>query len=130
MLMNSKKKFPKGAFKPKQGCLEQRIFENTSIGVPLCLIHCISFGIEPFKVEGQKVSTFVELGFITLPVKTWKEIGGRTFEFPANPAEGYIDGSISLFGVHNPVDATQIRFGAFNGRLIPATITLSIDFTF
>jgi hypothetical protein len=72
--------------------------------VPVCHTHVISFGFEPFKVKGEVVSTMLELGSINLPVKSWKEFGGKTFEFPVNPEDGYIDGSSSLFGCQIPAD--------------------------
>lgn len=124
------KKFPANAFKPQQGYLEQRIDDSSSASDSLCLTHRISFSFQPFKLENEMVKTMLELGSISLPVKTWKEISGRTFDFPVNPEDGYIDGSVNLFDAHNPADATKLKFGSFRGRMIPVSITLCIDFSF
>jgi len=37
-------------------------------------------------------------------------IEGQEFAFPANPDQGYIDGSVYMDSAHHPVDVTSIRF--------------------
>ena len=114
---------------PVRGGLEQRIFENSSLNLPLCLIHRIDVEFEPIELEGESVSTELRLDFIDLPVKSWREIANRTFEFPVNPEDGYIDGSVYLFSVHNPADVTKLEFGDIKDHTISVTITVAIDFT-
>ncbi|MDB6139333.1 MAG: hypothetical protein JWO94_2405 [Verrucomicrobiaceae bacterium] len=123
------KDFPDTAFTPLPGYLEQFLFQNDAIDLPLSLFHRISFDFVPFELEGEEISTDLCLDFITLPVTSWKQLAGRTFDFPVNPEEGYIDGSILLFDAHNQVDVTRLVLGEWreDGHL-PATVFLSVDF--
>ena len=81
----------------------------------------IEIGIEPFELSldgySENIETVVSLDGINLPTG-FNELTGRTFTFPVNPNDGYIDGSVYFFGVHSPVDITEIKFGELaNGKL-------------
>ncbi|TOG55084.1 hypothetical protein CGI98_24375, partial [Vibrio parahaemolyticus] len=61
--------------------------------------------------------TVISLDGINLPIEP-NELTGRTFTFPINPDDGYIDGSVYFFSAHSPVDITEIKFGeSTNGKL-------------
>ncbi|WP_394252704.1 hypothetical protein [Vibrio profundi] len=88
----------------------------------------IEIGIEPFELSldgySEKIETVICLGGIHLP-KEFNELTGRTFTFPINPDDGYIDGSVYFFGAHTPVDIIEIKFGqSINGKL-PMTLESS-----
>lgn len=48
---------------------------------------------------------------------------GKVFDFPVNPDDGYVDGSIYFAGAHNPVDITRIEFG----QIIDGQVLLTIN---
>ncbi len=56
-----------------------------------------------------------------------RKLAGRSFAFPVNPAEGYIDGSMYLHGRHHPVDVTTLHFGSEHAMQIPLEVEGSIQ---
>ncbi len=86
--------------------------------------------ITPFSLDGETVTTSFELEAIDFGTQSIAELANKTFVFPVNPEDGYIDGSIYLANVHNPADVTEIAFGPYSGSTITATITLRILFSF
>lgn len=116
--------------RPTTGTLKARLFENTDAGVPLSIFFDITIPVEPFNYRGSSHRTALRLEFIALPVRDWRDLAGRDFEFPVNPEPGYIDGSIYLENVHNPVDVIAIRFGEFDEQVMPISLQGVIDFTY
>jgi len=53
----------------------------------------------PFRGDG------VELG-----TDDPRTLFGQSLEFPTNPTDGYIDGSVYFYHAHNPVDITCLSF--------------------
>ncbi|TOJ74857.1 hypothetical protein CGI32_25090, partial [Vibrio parahaemolyticus] len=55
----------------------------------------LEIGIEPFELSlddySEKIETVISLNGINLPTEL-NELAGRTFTFPVNPDDGYIDG--------------------------------------
>ena len=76
------------------------------------------------------MSTQIRLDFIEVPAEDLSGLANRAFQFPINPADGYIDGSIYLCGSHNPVDVTAIEFGPAGVHSISATFVATFDFQF
>ena len=74
------------------------------------------------------MSTQIRLDFIEVPAEDLSELANCAFQFPVNPADGYIDGSIYLGGSHNPVDVTTIEFGPAGVHSISATLVARFDF--
>jgi len=104
-----------------------------SISVPL-LPFCADDRLDPHTfrpgVDGPElIETEIGLEFIDLPGSDLGALAGRTFDFPVNPDDGYIDGSVYLGGVHNPVDVTRIEFGAAQDQSIDAVLHAAFDFT-
>ena len=118
------------ALNPAKGRLGARVFENPHIGLKPTLFYDVELPLEPFVYEGELRRTSVRLDFINLGVIGWRELAGRSFDFPKNPAPGYIDGSIYLGSVHNPVDVGRIHFGQCDGRQLAARIELKLDFEY
>ena len=124
------KTFPTEAIIAKSGGLGATVFQNTSLKIAPRLQYWLSVDPSPFKLENALVSTQFRFDRISVDAKSWKQLAGRTFDFPVNPKDGYIDGSVYLFGVHNPADATVISFGQQVGKNLPADIMLAIDFAY
>jgi hypothetical protein len=74
------------------------------------------------------IQTEVRLDFIELPTDKLSALSERTFTFPVNPEDGYIDGSVYLLGTHNPVDVTRIDFGKADSDQVPARFHAYFDF--
>jgi hypothetical protein len=98
---------------------------------PVCLIqpgkcviaeHIGAVSIEirllPFVFNDVVVETSIQLCNVAIPSVSIAELSGRTFDFPVNPAVGYIDGSIYLDGVHHPVDITKLLFSPSSVKLV------------
>ncbi len=115
---------------PQQGQLTARIFENAAAGILRALFFDIEIPLQPFEYEDKIQETSVRLNFIHFGVANWRYLSGKTFSFPKNPEEGYIDGSVYLSGVHNPVDATRIQFSNLKGSCLPVSLDLEFDFVF
>ena len=115
---------------PQPGTLTAHVFENEHIDLPPTLFFCVEIPVEPFELDGELQQTSARLDFIRFGVRGWRDLAGREFEFPRNPGEGYIDGSLYLGDVHNPAEVTRIRFGHFRDSNITATFDIAIDFTF
>ena len=113
-----------------RGSLTARVFENKKVGLKPTLFFDILMPVEEFEYNGEPQETAVVLNFIKFAVEHWRDLEGRTFSFPKNPTDGYIDGSLYLEAAHNPVDVTEIRFGAFEGSHVNAEFKLEIDFTY
>lgn len=115
---------------PNGGKLSGMIFENKYLKIPLQLIYSIEISLQEFEFEGNKIETTIVLDFIKMKIVKLEDLQFRTFKFPVNPNDGYIDGSIYLMNVHNPFDVTEIEFGKLVNNTIEAKIQYQIDFEF
>ncbi|WP_051178595.1 hypothetical protein [Nocardia concava] len=74
------------------------------------------------------IETSLQLDFIQIPAQNLSELSRRTFTFPVNPEDGFIDASVYLGGGHCPVDVTQIEFGPERDGQIQAVLHTAFDF--
>jgi hypothetical protein len=56
--------------------------------------------------------------------------GALPSRFPTNPEPGYIDGSVYLAAIRNPVDVKLLRFGAANGDVISTHLERQITYEY
>lgn len=89
--------------------------------------YTIILPVSKFVLEEEIVSTSVYLYAIELPDPLQNYIG-KTIQFPLNPNDGYIDGSVYLKNVHNPVDVTEIKFVKLENDFIELELTMKLDF--
>lgn len=92
-------------------------------------IYTIFLPISKFVIDNEIVETSIRLDFIELK-ETLKTYIGKTVNFPINPIEGYIDGSIYLSNAHNPVDVTEIKFLNIENGNLTTEITMNFNFEF
>lgn len=59
-----------------------------------------------------------------------EELEYTQYEFPFNPVDGYIDGSVFIVHAHHPIDVSRIEFGSLKGGGIEATIQMVIRFEY
>lgn len=83
-----------------------------------------------FEPRAEEVRTKIVATFDPLPVHTIQDFSGASLEFPVNPDEGYIDASIYLANVHNPVDITALRFGPVTDCAIQVWVEAKFLFEF
>ena len=128
--MTENKTFDNQLLVPKCGRIGAMIFENSHVNIPRTIFYNMEIDLEDFVFNEDTVRTMIVLDFITLQIKSVKELQNKIYAFPVNPTNGYIDGSIYLFHVHNPFDVTRIEFGQISDNQIEATFHYSIDFEF
>jgi len=132
--------FPSQLIRPSPG---EIVFFTRDVPAPRAGTWSIAVPIEPFSADDEYttewhagaegpyvVSTQIRLDFIEVPAEDLSGLANRAFQFPINPADGYIDGSIYLCGSHNPVDVTAIEFGPAGVHSISATFVATFDFQF
>ncbi len=102
--------FPSQEIKPLRAELSGKA-GKASIEIYLQPVHFPREMVEQEPGLNGGIESTIRLDFIELPTVELAELAGRTFDFPVNPVDGYIDGSIYLLNVHNPVDVTRISFG-------------------
>lgn len=90
----------------------------------------IEIKLERFQFGEEDVDTSITLENVVLDAVSVAELSGREFSFPVNPDDGYIDTSIYLWSVHNPIDVRQIKFGALTEAGILATFDLKFVFSY
>jgi hypothetical protein len=124
------KKFNSELLEQKNGTLDAVIFKNSYLSIAETLFYTIQIDLKDFSFENHSIETAIILNFVRLDIHRIKELENQVFEFPINPIEGYIDGSIYLFDVHNPFDVKKIEFKNWENGSVDAVIHYDIDFEF
>ena len=97
---------------------------------------CITVPLQPFSLVTEMdrgeitFETSLKLHEVKLPSDCFEILAGQTFTFPANPEDGYIDGSIYIEHAHHPVDITTIRFGSFVGNVVEVELEGDLNLEF
>lgn len=68
--------------------------------------------LQAFVLGDELIATSLRLDGIDLPSVRLAELVSKSFDFPLNPEDGYIDGSIYLGQRHHPLDIHQLAFHA------------------
>src|SRR5665811_1912788 len=116
------RKFNPELLKQKNGRLDSVIFKNSYLNIPETLFYTIEIELTDFFFENQSIESAVILNFVRFDINRLKDLENQIFEFPINPVDGYIDGSIYLFDVHNPFDVKKIEFKNWNNGSVDAVI--------
>lgn len=95
------KNFSVKLLKPQQAILSGQA-EDVSI---IILLHA-------FVLDDELIATSLRLDSINLPSVRLAELVSKSFDFPLNPKDAYIDGSIYLGHRHYPVDVERLEFHA------------------
>ena len=82
--------------------------------------------LRPFHYQDQLIDTSIRLDRIELPDVFLRSLVDRSFQFPVNPDDKAIDGSLYLDNRHHPVDVTQLSFK----RSRTSGVTLVINGTY
>jgi len=92
--------------------------------------YSLTVSLATFELMGQALDTEIIFEGIDIPDGSVTALANKQFSFPVSPEDGYVDGSIYLCNVHNPVDATQIAFGTPNGNILPTELDVRFVFEF
>jgi hypothetical protein len=94
--------------------------------------YSIELPILPFMFEEEETITSIRLNRVDFKTANLNWLSDKDFEFSANPEPGYIDASVYLGGIHNPVDVKKISFSKIlRFRSISFTsIDFEVDFIF
>lgn len=84
--------------------------------------------LRPFLWNDQLIDTSIRLDGIDLPTVILGQLVDKTFQFPLNPNEGAIDGTIYLENRHHPVDVSRITFN--RSRQDGATVVIKGTYVF
>jgi hypothetical protein len=118
---------------PTGGALTARIFENTANGVAKSLVYDIAIpvrfvlGLPADQDNDAHRRTDVRLEFIRVGLASWRDLPGRRFDFPVNPAAGYVDGSVYFDGAHQYADLTRLRFGTLVGSKLATDLSITFN---
>lgn len=110
--------FPSKLLRPKSGTLYLS-GESPSIGIEL----------EAFTIDDEEVDQSIDFQ-LEISASGLPDLVGRTFEFPSNPEDGYVEGSIYIWNSHNPIDLHSVAFGQQNEAAITATLDMTFVFEF
>jgi hypothetical protein len=77
-------------------------------GEPSCA--CIEIILKSFYLENDLIETSIRLDGVEIHSVRLTDLLNKSYEFPINPLEGYIDGSMYIDGAHHPVDVTSLSF--------------------
>lgn len=80
--------------------------------------YSITMDLEPFYWSGEEVNTEIRLDYINFNKLEFDQLSGKTFSFPTNLTDGYVDGSVYLEGHHNHIDVLLISFGVRYNELV------------
>ena len=119
---------PEGTFETASGKLGQMVYENPAAGTGPELRFFVEIDFRPFEWDGEEHAPKLRIDNISVPVKSWKELAGREFEFPYAPKPGSVEAAVLMFQEHNPADVTRIVFGELKEARLHCQFETEVDF--
>ena len=119
---------PEGTFEMASGKLGQMVYENPAAGTGPELRFFVEIDFHPFEWDGAEHAPKFRIDNISLPVKSWKKLVGREFEFPYAPKSGSVDAAVLMFQEHNPADVIRIFFGELKEERLRCQFETEVDF--
>jgi len=89
----------------------------------------VSVELMPFTIDGEVVEQTLDFT-LEIGATDLKDLAGREFEFPSNPEDGYVEGSIYIWSAHNPIDLHSITFGDPHDDVVSVTLDMTFVFEF
>ncbi|MEM1294609.1 MAG: hypothetical protein AAGH89_04545 [Verrucomicrobiota bacterium] len=118
---------PEGTFQAASGKLGQSVFGSREEGEAE-LRFFIEIAFRPFQWDDEEQTPLLRIDGISVPVKSWRELAEKEFEFPYAPKPGSVEGAILMFGEHNPADVTRLEFGTVEGGKLRCRFETEVDF--
>jgi len=92
--------------------------------------YCIIISLRSFTYENESIEDELVIEHLPFVAETPRNLSGQEFSFPPNPEDGYIESSIYMWGVHNPIDVLRIKFGNVEDGWIEATFDMRFVFEY
>lgn len=89
----------------------------------------LSIELRSFTIDEQDVEAILDFD-LGIEVTSLANLAKHHYDFPSNPKEGYVEGSIYIWSVHNPIDLHSITFAQIDGQYIKATMEMTFVFEF
>lgn len=86
--------------------------------------------LEQFILDEEVINAQIRLDGIEMPSLMLADLVGKSFAFPINPEDGYIDGSIYMDSAHHPVDVDNISFHLSRDETVTMVLKGVLDFEF
>lgn len=115
-------------FVPTGGKLGQILFENPGAGIEPRLEFFVELRFRTVEIDEEEMTPLFRTNSIVVPVRSWKQLAGQTYEFPYAPKPGSVDAAMMLFGEQNPADVTSLTFGEIETRKIEVQFDTEVDF--
>ena len=90
----------------------------------------ITIKLKPFNFDDEDVNQELKLENVALPAEIIENLSETSFDFPPNPNVGYVESSIYIWSVHNPIDVLHINFGKVKDEYIEATFVFKFIFDY
>ena len=92
--------------------------------------YAIDIKMQEFVYEGEEINPILSIENAPFSAQSIEELVGQTFSFPPNPEDGYLETSIYLWSVHNPIDVLNVHFGASESGGIEASFAMNFAFEY
>jgi hypothetical protein len=89
----------------------------------------LSIEMSPFTIDKKDVEATLEFD-LGIEVTSPTNLAKHHYDFPSNPEEGYVESSIYIWSVHNPIDLHSITFAQIDGQYITSTMEMTFVFEF
>ena len=97
------------------------IFEENS--------YSLEIPVEPFLLNDELIETKILIDDLTFP-RPLVKMEEKVLNYPLNPDEGYIDASIYLNHVHNPIDIPKIEVLKVDNNHVELKVNFIFDFEY
>lgn len=125
--------------RPARGKIEAEISENSISRRALSMEQNIRVEFAPVVFADKQWQGELWLSSFDMPMRSWRDLEQREYEFPKEPLMGYDDGvpsfpiephasgALSLFDKQFVANATKISFGQITDGRIPVTISADVS---
>jgi hypothetical protein len=123
---------------PLRGSIEADISENSKSRRALSMVQNIYIEFAPVHFADKQSQCELRLSSFDMPVRSWRDLEQREYEFSKEPMMGLADGvasfpiephasgALSLFEKQLAANATSISFGRINNGRIPVAISVHV----
>lgn len=119
---------PAEIFQTVCGRLGQRVHEEPGGNSPIELRFHVEIEFSEIEWEDETWKPLLRIDSIQTDAKSWRDLAGRTLEFPYAPKPGSVEAAVLLFGEHNPADVIKLEFGEVSDGRILVAFETEVDF--
>jgi hypothetical protein len=93
-------------------------------------IFTVNINLKPFEFDGEQANQTLIIEDVPLPAASVEELSNKEFTFPTNPEDGYVETSIYIWSVHNPIDVLRMKFTNAASGTIGCLLDMKFVFEF